>query len=232
MHLLEEALVVAISYVLICARVWCFAIKKIPVQMFDSTEIETWDSVSGLYGAVKYQQAVIIFMDHMIACEEAEKYPDDDNSLSSYMSGATESLGLSVNPSSSSSAAGQWTNELGNVIHDDGRNDDNNNVDDDYDDDDDDDNGGSGSGDNDDDGEDNDNDSSIGELDVHGAEAAIWNFGEGPWQGLLDHGKNKATKLSLLIYHAFSVMLLQQDLFSLFGMYFSATPLCVGGGGV
>ena len=34
--------------------------------MFDSTEIETWGSISGLYGAIKYQQTVIIFMDYMI----------------------------------------------------------------------------------------------------------------------------------------------------------------------
>ncbi|KAJ7391793.1 hypothetical protein OS493_016081 [Desmophyllum pertusum] len=141
-----------------------FAIKMIPVQMFDSTEIETWGSISGLYGAIKYhcEQTVIIFMDYMIAYEEAEQYSDDDNSLSSYMSGATESLvsGLSVDPLSSDSAAGQWTNDLGNVLSND-----DNNVDDDYDDD-----------DNDDDDE-----------GVHGAEAAIWNFGEGPWQGLPDH---------------------------------------------
>ena len=142
---------------------------------------------------------------YIAAYKEAEQYSDDDNSLSSYMSGATESLvsELSVDPLSSGSAAGQWTKELGNVLRNDGSNDDGNNVDDNYDDDDNDDEG------------------------VHGAEAAIWNFGEGPWQGLPDHGTNKATKLSLLIYHAFSVMLLQQDLFSLFGMYFSVTPLCV-----
>ncbi|XP_078376186.1 uncharacterized protein LOC144659591 isoform X2 [Oculina patagonica] len=49
-----------------------FAIKKIPGKKFESDEIEIWGSLSGqhpnileLYGAVKYCQTVIIFMEYM-----------------------------------------------------------------------------------------------------------------------------------------------------------------------
>ncbi|KAJ7391780.1 hypothetical protein OS493_016067 [Desmophyllum pertusum] len=91
------------------------------------------------------------------SCEE----DDDDTSLSSYMSGATESLVSELDPLSSDCTTGQRTEDLGNYVH-------NDDV----------------GSDDDDDGNDSDDDSNDGieEPDVHGAEAAI--FSEGPWHGL------------------------------------------------